>query len=233
MALGLSACDDPEMEKRPGELQLNFALMAGEEALNFDNTTYQNAAGNNFSVRSFWMYFSNIIVKGAEGTNDYIIPESYHLIEGAESVDDLQIALSEIPAGTYQGITLSIGVDAATNTDISAVQGELDPARAWNWDSGYKFVSLEGSFFPAGADAQGLIMHIGLNQNYRTLNFTFDQALEVNANQQPVNFQVDVLRMFSGVHTIDFNVMNTIKAQPEASGQVADNYASGMLQLVE
>jgi hypothetical protein len=231
-SLLLSSCDEEENLKQAGDIEMNFNLKAGTEDLVFEDKTYINAAGNQFSVSSFWMYISNITLIGAEGTVDYILENDYHLIEGSKSISDLVIGLDSVPAGSYNAIRFSIGVDAPTNTDISAIAGELDPARAWNWNTGYKFVSLEGNFFPEGQEARGLIMHIGLDQNYKTLTADFSNNLNINGGMSNIDFSVDILKMFEGVHTIDFSVTNTIKAQPVESGQVADNYAAGMIQLM-
>lgn len=229
----LVACDgDEAVEQMPGDISLNFELFAGEEEFSFGET-YTNAAGNDFTVRSFWMYISNITLIGAEGTADFEVDDSYHLIEDGADIENprLQIDLSQVPAGNYTGIEYAIGVDSEVNTDISAVARDLDPARAWNWDTGYKFVSLEGDYLPAGEEARGLVMHIGLNQNYRERTINFTKAIAVNANQSDINFSVDLLKMFSGVHTIDFAVNNTIMGDPIASGKVADNYANGMIEV--
>lgn len=227
------ACDgDETVEQMPGDLLLNFELMAGNEMLTFGET-YNNAAGNDFNVRSFWMYLSNVKLVGAEGTEDFIVQDSYHLIEDGADIENprLQIDLTQIPAGNYSRIEYAIGVDSEVNTDISAVARDLDPARAWNWDTGYKFVSLEGEYLPSGEEERGLIMHIGLNQNYRELEFELNTVLSVNSNRPEIDFKVDILKMFSGVSIIDFSENNTIMGNPVESGKVADNYAAGMIQL--
>lgn len=228
----LSACKEEEAPKTPGDLSLNFELNVGAEALAYETTTYTNAAGNDFTVKSFWMYLSNISLLGANGTEDYVLAPDYYLIEGNSSTEKVSIDLPEVPAGSYAGIQFSIGVDSPTNTDISAVKGDLDPSRAWNWNTGYKFVSLEGNFLPAGEEARGLVMHIGLDQNYKTIALDFANNLTINGGQSYVDFSVDILKMFEGPHIIDFNTTNTIMGQPTESGQVADNYAAGMLKVL-
>lgn len=229
----LVACNDDEtVEQIPGDLSLKFELVAGDSPFTFGET-YTNAAGNDFHVRSFWLYLSNVTLIGAEGTPDFEVEDSYHLLEDGQDIDNprLTINLTQIPAGDYIGMNYAIGVDSEVNTDISAVAGDLDPARAWNWDTGYKFVSLEGQFLPVGEEARGLVMHIGLNQNYREITTEFNTSLSINGNSPEIDFSVDILKMFSGVNTIDFSVNNTIMGNPVESGKVADNYAAGMIQL--
>jgi len=232
VSFSLAGCDNSE-EAQAGDVRIDFKLMAGNQELVFDDVRYTNEAGNEFSVNSFWMYVSNITLIGAEGTEDFSLMNDYNLIEGAASVTDLNIALSEVDPGNYASIQFSIGVDEPTNTDISAIAGELDPARAWNWNTGYKFVSLEGSFFPEGEELKGLVMHIGLAQNYKTITRNFTTALSINGGISTIDLSVDILKMFEGVHTIDFAVNNSIKAQPVESGKIADNYAAGMIELMD
>lgn len=229
----LVACDgDETIEQMSGDVSLNFELLAGEEALTFGKT-FTNAAANDFTVRSFWMYISNIKLIGTEGTADYIVEDSYHLIEDGADIENprLKIDLIQVPVGSYKRLEYAIGVDSEVNTDISAVARDLDPARAWNWDTGYKFVSLEGEYLPVGEEDRSLVMHIGLNPNYRELAINFAEPFAVNDNGSDLNFSVDILKMFSGVHMIDFTVNNTIMGDPVASGKVADNYANGMIEV--
>ncbi len=228
-----SSCrTDDNVEKLPGDLALNFQLLVNENPLVFGNN-YTNAAGNEYSVRSFWIYLSNMKLVGNEGTPDFEIEDSYHLLEDGSDIQNprLSIDLSAIPAGSYQSIEMAIGVNEPVNTDISAVSGDLDPGRAWNWDSGYKFISVEGNFFPPGEEARGLIMHIGLNQNYKDLSFDLIQGLNINDNSSSIDFSININKMFEGEHLIDFNENNSIKANPVESRKVAANYFNGMIQL--
>lgn len=228
----ISCKEDESTEQMPGELKLNFQLLVDESSLVFGDT-YTNASGNEYSVRSFWVYLSNIKLVGNEGTSDFQLEDSYHLIEDGSEIQNprLSINLSELPAGSYQSIEMAIGVNEPVNTDISAVSGDLDPARAWNWDSGYKFISVEGSYFPPGADSRGLIMHIGLNQNYKELSFDVTENLTIDGNTNELDFSIDINKMFEGAHLIDFSETNSIKANPVESGKVAENYANAMIQL--
>jgi hypothetical protein len=231
----ISCKGDDNVQQTPSDVALNFELLVDDAPLVFGDT-FTNAAGNDFRIRSFWIYLSNIKLIGSEGTLDFVVENSYHLLENGSDIENprLSINLSAVPAGSYSRIEMAIGVNEPVNTDISAVSGDLDPGRAWNWDSGYKFLSLEGDFLPVGEETRGLIMHIGLNQNYKELSFDLNQNVNINGNSTDLNFGLDINKMFQGLHIIDFNETNTIKANPLESGKVADNYANGangMIQL--
>ena len=224
------ACKE-EVKQEPIDLALNFDFVAGNTDLLYTTEVYTNAAGNDFSVDNFWMYISNIQFMDAEGTVSYSIENSYHLLAEDADLTNTQIMLKELPWTQFKYIQFSIGVDAATNTDISAIAGDLDPARAWNWNTGYKFVSLEGDYYPPSGDPRGLVMHIGLDQNYKTLKFELTEQVQAAVKDGQMNFKVDIMRLFNGENEIDFEVNNTIKAQVIESGQVANNYENGMIQL--
>jgi hypothetical protein len=56
-----------------------------------------------------------------------------------------------VPAGTYTGMYLTMGVDSARNVS-GAQEGALDPANGmfWSWTSGYIMIKAEG-LSPQGA----------------------------------------------------------------------------------
>ena len=61
-----------------------------------------------------------------------------------------EVVLKNIPAGDYNQITFTIGVDSLRSTmDVSKRPGVLDPAQGhdgmyWTWNSGYIFFKMEG-----------------------------------------------------------------------------------------
>ena len=232
MAFVFFACKD-EIKQEPIDLALNFDFVAGNTDLVYTTEVYTNAAGNDFSVDNFWMYISNIQFLDDEEAISFSIENSYHLLAEDADFTNTQIMLKELPWTQFKYIQFSIGVDAPTNTDISAIAGDLDPARAWNWNTGYKFVSLEGDYYPPTGEPRGLVMHIGLDQNYKTLKFELTEQVQAAVKEGRMNFKVDIMRLFNGVNEIDLEVNNTIKAQVLESGQVADNYANGMIQLAD
>ncbi|WP_420148474.1 MbnP family protein, partial [Spirosoma sp.] len=65
----------------PGKIKLVIDNVAGTSDLKLDSATYQNAAGESFSVSRFNYFISNIRLRKADGS-DYVVPQdsSYFLI---------------------------------------------------------------------------------------------------------------------------------------------------------
>src|SRR5690606_20878888 len=103
-------------------------------------------------------YISNIKLQTNSGV-EYVVPQDsgYFLIMEDEPSSQV-ITLSNVPAGDYDKITFTIGVDSLRSTmDISKRTGVLDPTQGhdgmyWTWNSGYIFFKMEGTSPAAPAD---------------------------------------------------------------------------------
>jgi hypothetical protein len=156
------------------------------------------------------------------------------------------ISLSEIPAGEYNKITFTVGVDSAGVVD-GAAGGVLDPATSkmfWNWNSGYIALKFEGqssasnggvtgSETIAADNAHGMAYHIGgwknipgtaFVYNNKRLSFTFDENVKVEGKQSPeVHMVFDVLKFFDSHHQVDFSGNHNVH-KPSDGEQIAKNF---------
>lgn len=138
-------------------MRIILSAFAGEQPLTKQGV-YTNAAGERYNINLFRFYVSNIKLKGANGTPDYVQPESYHLVHFT-SESTYSLTLPNVPDGMYSGIEWMLGVDSARN--ISGAQtGALDPANGmfWTWNSGYVQFQLEGSMPDSAVE---FLYHIG------------------------------------------------------------------------
>ena len=114
--------DDPTIVDPPParkDVHLYFDNFAGNDALKLNSTTYTNEWGETFTVSMFNYYISNIKLNGPSGT--YTESESYHLIrEGIEG--SMHLHLEEVPAGTYNSITFTIGGRQRTKCRWSSIR---------------------------------------------------------------------------------------------------------------
>jgi hypothetical protein len=183
------------------------------------NKDYTNANGETFRLSKLNYYISNIKLK----TNDdkeFVVPQDscYFLIIEDEE-ESHGVVLNNIPAGDYNQISFTIGVDSLRSTmDISKRQGVLDPAQGhdgmyWTWNSGYIFFKMEGISPAAPVDqAHKFYYHIGGYGGYETpgLNNIREKTIamgnalaQVRSNKSPqVHFHVDVLEFFNNPSTI-------------------------------
>ena len=84
-----------------------------------------------FSLSKLNYYISNIKLKTNDG-KEFIVPQdsSYFLVMENEE-ESQEVTIKHIPAGDYNQITFTIGVDSLRSTmDITKRQGVLDPPKA-------------------------------------------------------------------------------------------------------
>jgi hypothetical protein len=183
------ASEDPAPAQETGTVHIELDHQFEQSALDpevytpleFSPKTYQNAAGEDYTITKFRYYVSNVKLKKADGS-EYAVPESYYLVDATVSTDQL-ITLSNVPAGNYTGMSYIIGVDSLRN--VTGVQtGALDPLNGmfWDWNSGYIFMMFEGTSPQSTAPDNMLQYHVGGFQNanstnaLRTITHTFDAA---------------------------------------------------------
>ncbi|SDM75492.1 hypothetical protein SAMN05421823_1242 [Catalinimonas alkaloidigena] len=241
LLLVLWACEKdsgetPQPLPSTGTVRLTFDLMAGEKPLTL-NSPFLTKAEDTVSIRKFKYYVSNVKVRNQQTGDFYQVPDSYYLITAPDLAATQIVTLVGVPVGTYDQLELAIGVDNGHNTSIDQV-GDLDPANdmAWNWHTGYKFLLLEGIYSGDTARNRPVTYHIGSDLNYRILTFSLrdlDLPALLVATQDTVTvvMETNVLEVFETPHLIDLDTLNFAMFEPVTSGQIADNYADGMLRV--
>lgn len=245
---GLIACQTQnDVPTSVGSLQLTFDNRVGSNDLALGTGTYQNKAGEAFTVTRFDYFVSNIRLLRADGSA-YTVPQddSYFLVREADPTSQV-ITLNNVPAGDYTQLEFMVGVDSLRNTaDISKRTGILDPAGShtsgmyWDWNSGYIHLKLEGTSPQAPLDATGnrnFRYHIGLFGGYqaRTLNNTRLVRVPISVNgeglrtgeaiKSSVVISTDAGKLFDGPTPISIATYPDVMVSP-ISATIANNYAS-------
>ncbi|WP_375581183.1 MbnP family protein [Marivirga tractuosa] len=211
-------------------LELEFIHKAGNEDFEYGKT-YTNKAGNEFSLRLWRTYFSEIrLIKSDEEV--YAIPESYHLIEPTNA-NKFSLNLDQVPSGDYKAIRFYLGVVGDENLSGEIV-GDLDPSNnmAWNWTTGYKFVRMDGEFQDKEENRRGVVVHIGTEVNLKAQVFQFDQSINFAGENNKLVFELDLLEAFQNPNTIDFEVLSDFQFNNEAD-LIGENYEDGFVNLIE
>ncbi|MEJ8800785.1 MbnP family protein [Pontibacter sp. H249] len=228
--ISFSACSDDDENNALGTVALEIQNMVGTESLELEDKTYTSPAGDTYAVSNFKYYISNIKLLSQDGQTVFMEPDSYHLIaQGGKS----SFELKDVPAGVYNKLELSIGVDQARNLSTDQY-GDLDPSNemAWDWDTGYKFLTLVGPY--TGDTRSGnLVFHVGGDANYKTITLDLPQAVDVRTKPKyNLVLLADVNELFQGPNLIDFDVMNT-GGHGTGPSMIAENYSNGFLKVVE
>lgn len=222
--------DDTNPENETGTVNIVISHQANSDPFKL-NTPYTNAYGNEFSITELKYYISNItFIKDGQPLK---VPkkDNYHLVTATTASSTFDIQIEGVPVGEYDQITFAIGVDEEANHDISRNEGDLDPAGSngmiWNWDTGYKFLVLEGNY-TTDDEEDIFIFHVGYNEQYK--EYQFNKNITVSESTvTDVQFSADVMALFDGPNTI--NLIETNTAHGENAHIIAENYGSGFITL--
>ncbi|PZX48548.1 MbnP family protein [Algoriphagus chordae] len=223
-----SSCKDEEV---PATMAMNITIehVLDGQALELNGKSFTLPSGEDFTPKKFKYYISNVVLTNSKTGETYTEMDSYHLIseDGNKNIN-----LGMIPSSNYDQLTFSIGVDEVANGKIDQT-GDLDPNSdmAWNWNTGYKFLVLEGEFTNASSgDRQGLIMHIGTNDNFKTLS----QPLSgVKAGMTTsINLTSNLDELFLDPNTLEISELESTTIMfGEVAAQVAENYSNGFFTV--
>lgn len=211
---------------------ISFENYVGNIPLTLDQTLrYENMNGDSFSVELYKYYVSNIAFTDDQG-NTWFEPESYHLINAADT-NSLKVYVDSMPAANYVSVSFMIGVDSTRN--VSGTQtGALDPGNGmfWTWSSGYIQAKVEGRSPVSTASFRLLVFHVGgFSGQYagqRMVSPSFNAGIAtVTANTVPkIHMKSDVNKWFASPNLIDFSVTNNVSTAGPMSAAIADNYAN-------
>ena len=219
LLFSLISCDgNDSLPQGAGQLTVEFDNRVGEENLEL-NKNYTNTNGEIFQLSKLNYYISNVKLKTRDGKELVIPQDSCYFLVMEDDEESQEVVLKDIPAGDYNQILFTIGVDSLRSTmDISHRQGVLDPTNVnddmyWTLNSGYIFLKMEGTSPVAPAD-QGhkFYYHIGGYGGYHTasLNNIREASIDmgkavaqVRPDKAPeVHLHVDVLEFFKNPSTI-------------------------------
>lgn len=265
MLLGVtffSSCDndDDDAVKEPGTMDVTFdniAIVGGKQTQLTMATpgsadyNYTNEMGQKFNINLLRYYISAIELDGPNGEHYHDHMEvkateskGYYLVDESNSKSQT-VTLSEIPAGEYNKITFTVGVDSAGVVD-GASGGVLDPANKmfWSWNSGYIAVKFEGQSDMSNGGAsgetvtsdnkKGIVYHVGgwkniagsaFVYNNKKITLAFDTNVKIEKGKSPeLHLVFDVLSMFKGTKNIDFTGNHNVH-KPSDGVDMANNIA--------
>jgi hypothetical protein len=197
---------------------------------------YQNDLNQNYLLESFKFYLSNFEFESASSNETFKVEDSYLLFSAdrERNIFEKEILIKK---GEYSKLNFSIGVDSIKNTSLDN-SGDLDISNsmAWDWNTGYKFVVMEGKYFNIPSDLTSsipLVFHIGLNPSYQKLSLSFEDVNDkgiFSTDNKKIVLRVDLNDFFSSPNQIDFDKINNIMGK---SVILTENYKDGFITLKE
>ena len=155
-----------------GDVSIKFAAYNGTEKIDCTSTTKLGTKQRAVQIEDFRFYISNVSLIKADGTrealklkqaNDY----NYTSNDGKNTVSliDLEqkgvgecdgsaatnaVIEGTVPAGSYTGVEMTLGVpfelnhlNAADATTPRVLQNAVHPSMSWNWRGGRKFTNIQ------------------------------------------------------------------------------------------
>lgn len=233
LALLISCSDDETpVDTTPKNITLTFSAEVEGNAVAYSTGKYTTSLNQQFSIDRIKVYISNVVLVNTSSSEEFVEPDSYHLVALNPDNQTFSFTVANVPAGfQFNSVRYSIGIDATKNLSTDNT-GDLDPANdmAWNWNTGYKFFLMEGNYFPSdGSEARGLIIHIGTNDNLQVNEVALNSMVTVSKDAS-MTFKIDALSPLSGPNDIDFTDNTTFKIG-DASNKMAQNYGGKLVKL--
>jgi hypothetical protein len=165
--LAVLGCSDDTTTPDKGRIDVGFAGAGGyvpDKSIMFDNLNFLNAAGQKYSITEFNFFLSNVEFYNTGSSLSHKTGEIHLFTVGSQESDyDDVISFWDVPAGTYNRIRFTFGLD-----DNDNVTGGLPPLTPFNnmaWpDSlggGYHYMILNGLYVTDAGDTAGYATHTG------------------------------------------------------------------------
>jgi len=208
-------------------VRILFHHMVGDQQLEFE-TKYRNTLGEQFTVRKFRYYISNIEFSDTVSGKFYRAKDQYFLVNEAEPGSKI-IAL-ELPAGVYNKVSFLVGVDSLKNVS-GAQSGALDPLNDmfWTWKSGYVMAKLEGQSPASTLPHRVFEYHIGgfggVHNVLGRVALTLPVTVNIPAQKmEDVQIAADVGKWFSGTYQLSIARYPACTSVGVLAKQFSENY---------
>lgn len=177
------------------------------------NSVYTNVSDYRVKVEAIKFYLGDVRV--LNGSSETMVKDIafFNLGEGRDTL------LATVPAGTWTGLRIGLGVPQELNDADPIVYPSghpLDLANAmyWTWSQAYRFLIFDGRYDldAGGTDppAEPFSMHTGLNECYMEFDLDLGTGVTITAGNTTtltVHLAVDHF-FYSGTETLDLATEN-------------------------
>jgi len=228
LALLLASCNEEDPIEK-GTLSIKFENLLNGTPLLFEESRYSRDQVE-FNITAIKYYISNIKFLDKKGQVLFTEADSYHLMEETASKENLTIEIAGLAPQEINSIEFSIGIDPDKNLSLDNT-GDLDPSNemAWNWNTGYKFLLLEGEIHEPNDSRKGMVYHIGGNENYKTIKKEVNTKIK-SGTVTTIEIKAEVLALFDTPHYINIKETNVAMGGEDAK-KIAENYAEDFFTI--
>lgn len=160
--MALTSCSDDDNPAAPeprGSIRVQMKHVVGDEDLKFSNLIYTNASGNTFSVTKLQYYMTDVELRGPDGN---VALDQVHYVDASLS-ETMDFQRDDIPAGHYQALAFTFGLDEQKNQDGALPNTPENVNMQWpdDWGGGYHYMKLEGKYLDSQGQEDGFATHTG------------------------------------------------------------------------
>lgn len=160
--------DSPEPKPETGSVEFNFNHEVDGLVLTPDTLMYENDAGNKYMVNEIQYFISDIYLIKSSGSKHYLNNwDDIHYID-TDIKETHALSLNEhIPAGTYEGIGFTFGINDEKNQSLMFVNPP-ESFMFWpeNLGGGYHYLKLNGKWIDQQSNLAPFNFHLGIGQIY-------------------------------------------------------------------
>jgi cytochrome c peroxidase len=183
------------------DLDIRVTPVFGVSPIFLDSLRYQLPSGETVSISRLSMLLSGFSLQRQDGS--WVdLPGQYAWLDAGTRRES--VTLHDIPAGMYQAFRFAIGPEPAVN-DGSATQypatHPLNPnlnGLHWNWQGGYIFLAVEGSFRRALDPLSGFSYHFARDANRTFVSTPVPLRLDP-AFPSAIMFDLDLATLFGSL----------------------------------
>ncbi len=219
------SCGDDDENQTTG-IQFNFAFEVDGETLEYGKTYSINGDAVSFDVAQYYIGDLSLTLDDASIVNfdgQYLLATP-----NTSALSDVSSTMGK----TITKIDFNVGVSPSENSqseidftqrNTNDVLSAQDPTMHWNWNSGYKFLRVDGD---VDTDADGTVdtgiaYHIGSDPFLRSLSY--DTSISLDESDNEITFTLDLSTFFNNVDLsteIDTHTGDNL----ELAERLVDNY---------
>jgi hypothetical protein len=196
-------------------IKINIDHKVGEQEFKMNEMIYKSKAGYPYNIKTLRYFLSEFAF--FIDSSEALKIDTFHYVEATDAYKHTRtLILNNIPAGNYNGMSFTHGLDDTFNRPIGGMdphslpnQNEyLDMYWPWQEDGQYHYMKYEG-FYIAGKDTLSFKLHTGPtngNANFiKTDKIAFTPVELKSGDTLNINLVLDMSKWIDGDIIYDFN----------------------------
>ena len=170
-----------------------------------DSLRYENSTNETFSISRLSYLISEFELQDIDGNWQKVL-NSIQWIDAKKH--RAQILLDSIPEGDFKAIRFNIGLSEAVNhsdPNLYAAKHPLNPSfnnLHWNWQTGYIFLALEGTYRQSKDQVSGYVYHFANDSQRTTITLALPRNISANTE---LDIDFDIASLLNVPSPISFS----------------------------